>query len=70
MTIRLRLDRVRLALLTLSGGRSRGGFTSKLHCLADARGRPVAFHLTSGEAADCKAYDTLIALPDRVSGSV
>ena len=46
-------------------GRSRGGFTSKLHCLADARGRPVAFHLTSGEAADCKAYDTLIALPDR-----
>jgi transposase len=46
-------------------GRSRGGFTSKLHCLADARGRPVAFHLTSGEAADCKAYDTLIALSDR-----
>ena len=46
-------------------GRSRGRFTSKLHCLADARGRPVAFHLTSGEAADCKAYDTLIALPDR-----
>jgi transposase len=45
-------------------GRSRGGFTSKLYCLADARGRPVAFHLTSGEAADCKAYDTLIALPD------
>ena len=24
-----------------------------------------SFHLTSGEAADCKAYDTLIALPDR-----
>ena len=46
-------------------GRSRGGFTSKLHCLADARGRPIAFHLTVGEAADCKAYDTLIALPER-----
>ena len=30
-------------------GLSRGGFTSELHCLADARGRPVAFHLTSGE---------------------
>jgi len=41
-------------------GRSRGGFTSKLHCLADALGRPVAFHLTRGEAADCKAYDALI----------
>jgi hypothetical protein len=40
-------------------GRSRGGFTSKLHCLADL-GRPVAFHLTGGEAADCKAYDALI----------
>ncbi len=46
-------------------GRSRGGFTSKLHCLADARGRPVAFHLTVGEAADCKAYDTLITLPEQ-----
>ncbi|WP_163958660.1 transposase [Sphingomonas insulae] len=38
-------------------GRSRGGFTSKLHCLADALGRPLAFHLTGGEAADCEAYD-------------
>lgn len=46
-------------------GRSRGGFTSKVHCLADARGRPIAFHLTPGEAADCKAYDTLIDLPER-----
>jgi transposase len=46
-------------------GRSRGGFTSKIHCLGDARGRPIAFHLTPGEAADCKAYDTLIDLPER-----
>ena len=46
-------------------GRSRGGFTSKLHCLADALGRPLAFHLMCGEAADCKAYDALIALPER-----
>jgi len=46
-------------------GRSRGGFTSKLHCLADALGRPLAFHLTVGEAADCKAYDDLIGLPER-----
>ena len=41
------------------------GFTSKLHCLADAPGRPVAFHLTDGEAADCKACDPLIALPEQ-----
>ncbi|MER9777150.1 IS5 family transposase [Mesorhizobium sp. M0220] len=46
-------------------GRSRGGFTSKLHCLADALGRPLAFLLTGGEAADCKAYDALIRLPER-----
>lgn len=45
-------------------GRSRGGFTSKLHCLADALGRPIAFHLTGGEAAGCKAYDALINLPE------
>ncbi|MCV9910461.1 IS5 family transposase [Brucella sp. HL-2] len=46
-------------------GRSRGGFTSKLHCLADARERPLAFHLTVGETADCKAYGTLISLPEQ-----
>ena len=33
--------------------------------LSDARGRPIAFHLTPGEAADCKAYDTLIDLPEQ-----
>lgn len=46
-------------------GRSRGGFTSKLHCLADALGRPLAFHLKVGETADCKAYNALIGLPER-----
>ncbi len=46
-------------------GRSRGGFTGKFHCLADAFRRPLAFILTGGEAADCKAYDALISLPER-----
>jgi transposase len=46
-------------------GRSRGGFTSKVHCLSDARGRPIAFHLTPGETADCKAYDDLIDGPEQ-----
>lgn len=46
-------------------GGSRDGFTSKLHCLADARGRPLAFHLTVGRTADCKAYDPLISLPEQ-----
>ena len=39
-------------------GRSRGGFTSKIHCLADDRGRPVALALTPGNVAD-----TTMALP-------
>ena len=33
-------------------GRWRGGRTSKIHCLADDRGRPVAFALTPGNVAD------------------
>lgn len=33
-------------------GRSRGGFTSKIHGLADGRGRSVAFALTPGNVAD------------------
>jgi transposase len=51
-------------------GRSRGGFTSKIHCLGDARGRPIAFDLTPGEAADCKTYDTLIDLPERAPNAL
>jgi len=44
-------------------GRSRGGRTSKIHALADHRGRPVAFALTPGNIAAPKrliadkAYD-------------
>ena len=33
-------------------GRSRGGFSTKLHLRCDGRGRPVAFHLTGGERHD------------------
>jgi hypothetical protein len=33
-------------------GRSRGGRTSKIHALADDRGRPVAFALTPGNVGD------------------
>jgi transposase len=35
-----------------------------------ALGRPVAFHLTGGEAADCKAYDALIDLPERAPNAL
>src|ERR1043166_3891184 len=37
---------------TQAVGRSRGGRTSKIHCLADHCGRPVAFALTPGNVAD------------------
>ncbi|MCG7363932.1 IS5 family transposase [Roseomonas sp. ACRSG] len=37
---------------TQAVGRSRGGRTSKIHCLADDHGRPVAFALTPGNIAD------------------
>jgi transposase len=36
-------------------GRSRGGFSTKLHLRCDARGLPLAFILTSGEAHATRA---------------
>jgi transposase len=33
-------------------GRSRGGFSSKIHRKTDHDGRPIAFHLTGGEVSD------------------
>ena len=49
-------------------GRSRGGFTCKVHCLSDAAGLPLVFHLTGGEAADCTQFETLSALADTRPG--
>ena len=45
-------------------GRSRGGFTCKVHCLSDAAGIPLAFHLTSGEVHDLTAFEDVMALAD------
>src|SRR5271155_817873 len=42
-------------------GRSRGGRTSKIHCLADDRGRPVAFALTLGNVADISVAVPLLS---------
>ena len=41
-------------------GRSRGGRTTKIHALTDARCRPIAFMLTGGQIADCTAGEALI----------
>src|SRR5262249_50362258 len=42
-------------------GRSRGGRTSKIHALADHRGRPVAFALTPGNVADITMAKPIVA---------
>jgi transposase len=41
-------------------GVSRGGRTTKIHALSDANGRPLAFILTGGQAADCRAAEELL----------
>ncbi|WP_367187328.1 IS5 family transposase [Rhizobium oryzicola] len=43
-------------------GTSRGARTSKIHCLADDCGRPVAFTLTPGNIADIKMAIPLLEL--------
>jgi len=41
-------------------GRSRGGRNTKVHALADAKGRLIAILLTGGEAHDCPVAERLI----------
>ena len=35
-------------------GRSRGGFSTKIHAVCDSHGNPLRFILTEGQAADCR----------------
>ena len=42
-------------------GRSRGGWTTKVHALTDVIGRPYALLLTPGNVADVKAAPELLA---------
>jgi len=47
-------------------GISRGGRNTKVHAVTDRQGRPLAFLLTPGQAADCRAAEQLLAaLPRR-----
>jgi transposase len=41
-------------------GRSRGGFSTKLHLLSDGRGLPLHFHLTPGQAHDSTVLDLVL----------
>jgi len=46
-------------------GRSRGGFTTKIHAKSDASGGIIAFDLTGGEAFDGRHFETLLDIgPD------
>ena len=46
-------------------GKSRGGFSTKIHLKTDFDGHPIAFHLTGGEASDSRNFKTLLDLgPD------
>ncbi|MFI1072802.1 IS5 family transposase [Streptomyces puniciscabiei] len=41
-------------------GRSRGGFTSKLHLSADGRCRPLSLVVTGGQRADCTQFKAVL----------
>lgn len=46
-------------------GRSRGGFTSKIHLKTDFDGLPIGFHLTGGEVSDSTQLTTSLDIgPD------
>lgn len=43
-------------------GRSRGGFSTKIHLKCDFDGLPLDFHLTGGEASDSWQFETLLGI--------
>jgi transposase len=45
-------------------GRSRGGFSTKIHARTNAQGLPIALLLTPGEASDSTAFNDLMAEHD------
>ena len=50
-------------------GRSRGGFSTKIHLKADLDGRPLAFHLTEGQASGSPQFEILrLWCMDRLGG--
>ena len=53
-------------------GRSRGGFSTKIHLRTNAKGDPLTFDVPGGEAHEVKGYDALMGLhdinPDRLLG--
>lgn len=46
-------------------GRSRGGFSTKIHILCDGNGLPLHFHLTGGQTHESSVLDELLASADQ-----
>ncbi len=46
-------------------GRSRGGFSTKIHILCDGNGLPLHFHLTAGQAHESSVLDELLISADQ-----
>ena len=53
-------------------GRSRGGFTSKFHLIADGNGLPIAVEVSAGQRHDSIMFeptmDAVVAIPQHVGG--
>lgn len=45
-------------------GRSRGGFSTKIHVLCDGNGLPLGFHLTPGQTHESTVLDELLVKAD------
>jgi transposase len=46
-------------------GKSRGGFSTKIHVKVDFEGMPIASHTTAGQASDCKQLEISVDIgPD------
>src|SRR5215213_1472793 len=48
-------------------GRSRGGFSTKIHLKTDWDGDPLGFCLTGGEASDSRHFETLLDLGPEIT---
>ncbi len=46
-------------------GRSRGGFSTKIHILCDSNGLPLHFHLTAGQTHESSVLDELLIAADQ-----
>ncbi|MGJ0515825.1 MAG: IS5 family transposase [Methylomicrobium sp.] len=51
-------------------GRSRGGFTTKIHAITDGLGNPLDFILTPGQASDIGQAENLLALTPEGAGAL